>query len=457
MNIFHKVTLESLKKNRTRTVVTIIGIMLSTALICAVTTSVSSFLNYALENIIYQCGSWHGAVEDTDEKTYAELSGMEEMEKVIYAQQIGYAEIGSQNEYKPYLYILGMGEGFADIMPVHLVEGEYPDSANEILLPEHLFQDGGVYYQLGDTLTLDIGERLLDGYHMGQNNPCYAYTQGGETELNDEILTVRETRTYTVVGFYERSEFEGYTAPGYTALTMEDTGNQNAYQYDVYFTMKNPRDTYPFLADHTEYFAETNDDVLMMQGSFQFDGMYGMLYGLATIFVVLIMFGSVSLIYNAFSISVSERTKQFGLLSSIGATRKQLRHMVLFEALTVGAAGIAAGILLGIAGISVTLLLIGHKFDTLFEFHIPMRVCVSPAAIGIACAVALLTVLISAWIPSKRATRVTAIEAIRQSADIKAEKKSVRTPRIIYKLFGLPGMLAQKHYKRSKKNTVLQL
>ncbi len=449
MNIFHKVTLESLKKNRSRTVVTIIGIMLSAALICAVTTSVASFLNYALENMIYNNGRWHGAIADTDQKTYDELTAMEEMEEVIYAQQIGYAEIGSKNEFKPYLYILGMSKGFTDTMPVHLIEGEYPDAAGEILLPEHLSLNGGVKYHVGDTLTLDIGSRLLGGYTMGQNTPCYTYNEYGEEVLNEESISVKETCTYTVVGFYERPGFEDYSAPGYTALTAAVPSSD--YKYDIYYTMRDPKDVYPFVSAHTEYWGETNDDVLMMQGSFQVDGLYGMLYGLAAIFIGLIMFGSVSLIYNAFAISVSERTKQFGLLASVGATKKQLRRMVFFEALVVGVSGIAAGILLGIAGIGVTLLLIGSKFSALFEFHYPMRVCVSPAAILIACGVALATVLISAWIPSKRATRVNAIEAIRQSTDIKAENKPVRTPKLVYKLFGLPGMLAHKHYKRSKK------
>lgn len=450
MNIFHRVTLQSLRKNRTRTIVTIIGIVLSTALICAVTTSVASFLNYALENAVYNNGSWHGAAENTDMETYEALRASEEIDHAVYGQQIGYAEIGSQNEYKPYLFILGTGEGFEETLPVHLTEGKYPDASDEILLPTHLAENGGVYYAIGDTLTLDIGDRLLDGYPLRQQNPAYAFNENGEEVLNEEILSVRETRTYTVVGFYERPNFEEYSAPGYTALTAADAGGGDACRYDVYFTMKHPKDVHAFMLKHNLGYT-TNHDVLLLLGSFQFDGMYGMLYGLAAIFIGLIMFGSISLIYNAFSISVSERTKQFGLLSSIGATRKQLRRMVFYEAFAVSVIGIPLGILVGITGIGITLLIIGDKFSSLMEYHVPMRICVSPPAIGIACVVALLTVLISAWIPSGRATKVTAVEAIRQSKDIRAEKKPIRTPKIVYKLFGLPGMLAHKHYKRSKK------
>ncbi len=451
MNIFHRVTLQSLRKNKTRTVVTIVGIMLSAALICAVTTSVASFMNFAEANIIYTTGSWHAYKLQTDRESYRELCKMEEIDDAVFGQEIGYAEIGSMNEYKPYLYIMGAGDGFAEMLPVHITDGEYPDSADEILLPEHLAMNGGVHHRIGDTLTLDIGGRMLNGNSLHQKTPCYVYTQGDETELNGEELIVQETRTYTVVGFYERPSFEDFNAPGYTAITTADGDAAGKMRYDVYYTLKHPKDTYTFVTKHQDYWGGTNDEFLMMQGSFQLNGMYGMLYGLAAIFIGLIVFGSVSLIYNAFSISVSERTKQFGLLSSVGATRKQLRRMVFFEGFAVSAVGIPLGILVGIAGISITLLAIGQKFSAAFETNIPMRICISPMAIVIACVVALLTVLISAWIPSIRATRVTAVEAIRQSTDIRVEKKPIRTPKIVYKLFGLSGMLAHKHYKRSKK------
>ena len=180
----------------------------------------------------------------------------------------------------------------------------------------------------------------------------------------------------------------------------------------------------------------------------------------AVIVIALIMFGSIALIYNAFSISVAERTKQFGLLSSVGATKKQLRRMVITEALMVSVVGIPLGILAGVGGIGVTLIFVGNKFQALVGYPIPLKLSVSTVSLVIAVAIALLTVLISAIVPSKRATKVSAIEAIRQSKDINAKIKKVRTSKLIYKIFGLPGMLANKYYKRSRKKyraTVLSL
>ena len=272
--------------------------------------------------------------------------------------------------------------------------------------------------------------------------------------MSGERLENTEPRTYTVVGIYERPTFEDYSAPGYTALTAADTKSADQAPIHCYFKLHKPAGVYDFMKEMgytQEYRYAYNTKVLLYSGTAPFDSFLTAFYSLAAIIIALIVFGSVSLIYNAFSISVSERTRQFGLLSSVGATRKQLRRMVLFEALAVSIVGIPLGILVGIGGIGITLLLIGDKFFSIVRVDIPMRLCVSWQAVVIAAVIALVTVLISAWIPSKRATRVSAVEAIRQSMDIKVSGRPVRTSKLAYKLFGLPGVLAGKHYKRNRK------
>ena len=459
MNVFNKVTLQSLKKNKTRTIVTIIGIILSAAMICAVTTFASSFMNYAKENTIYTDGNWHGYQRDTDFQTYKDIWNTGKVEEAVFLQQLGYAYAeGCENEFKPYIYVLGAGKDVEEVLPIHIISGKYPTSSTEIMLPEHLYTNGGVKYNLGDTITLELGQRMLDGYPMSQDSPCYIYEQGNEV-FNGEVLEVKETRTYKVVGFYERLSWriETFEAPGYTALTLSDRETYTPYKYDVYFRMENPKDTFDFMKE-MKLTGDYNSDLLMYSGTFAVNTFTTMLYSLAAIVIGLIMFGSVALIYNAFSISVSERTKQFGLLSSIGATKKQLKRMVFFEALSVSAIGIPIGVIAGVGGIGVTLMLLGDKFKSM-GFGVDMKLSVSPAAIIIAVVVALITVLISAWIPSKRATKVSAVEAIRQNMDVK-NTKPVKTSKLTYKLFGLSGMLANKHYKRNKKKyrtTVLSL
>lgn len=483
MNIFNKVTLQSLRKNKTRTIVTIIGIMLSTALICAVTTSFSSVRQYAINYFEYTQGKWHGNEKGSDYDMYEKIADSDKVADTGYLSYIGFAEIESRNSYKPYLYISGFYESTDGLIPVHLSAGRLPENKNELLIPDHLYYNGSVTYKVGDKLTLEIGDRKGDFSKAKELNIFDGKKEipHGDTKLDNseslwatdvvnddedepetvmaEHLDIRETREYTIVGTYERPEFENFQAPGFTALTVPDDCSDHD-SVDIYYSMKDAGDIYDFMND-MHLSGATNSDLLMFAGISRYNSYYRVIFQMGTIVIALIMFGSIMLIYNAFSISVSERTKQFGLLSSIGATNKQLKQMVRFEATVVSFIGIPLGILLGIAGMGVTFLAIGNRFAHYLDasYGEPMRLCVSPWAIIAAIVIAVMTIRISAWIPSKRATKISAVEAIRQNADIK-QKKYIKTPKLIGKIFGISGVLAHKYFKRSKKkyrSTIISL
>jgi putative ABC transport system permease protein len=176
------------------------------------------------------------------------------------------------------------------------------------------------------------------------------------------------------------------------------------------------------------------------------------MYSLAAILIGLIMFGSISLIYNAFSISVSDRIREFGLLSSIGATKRQLRKMVFMEAVYVSGIGIPIGILSGIVGMGITFFFLGNKMSYIVgidkvQFHLSFSLPV----LLVACLLSFLTVLLSAWLPSKRANKATAMDCIRQTEEVRVRAKEVKTPKLVYRLFGLEGMLGDKNFKRSRR------
>jgi putative ABC transport system permease protein len=241
---------------------------------------------------------------------------------------------------------------------------------------------------------------------------------------------------------------------------MDDTemgGKAGDKAFDVYFKLDKPDGVYDFIRaeEQKEGFGGStyNDDVLMYSGVSKYPRFYVVLYSLAAILVLLIMAGSISLIYNAFSISVSERTQQIGILSSVGATKRQIRKSIMFEAMFVSIIGIPIGVLSGLAGIGVTLLCVGNKFPSLWSRGAPYTLSLQVNLWTVVTAVlfALITVYISAWIPSRRATRITAIEAIRQTNDIYVNAKDIRTSKLTYRLFGLEGVLARKHFRRSRK------
>ncbi|MBR1780508.1 MAG: FtsX-like permease family protein, partial [Oscillospiraceae bacterium] len=203
-------------------------------------------------------------------------------------------------------------------------------------------------------------------------------------------------------------------------------------------------------------------DLLMMYGGFGSSYFTSALYGFAAVLVGLVFFGSVSLIYNSFSISVSERTRQFGILKSIGATKKQIRRSVLYEALVLAGVGIPLGLIVGCVGIGLTLYFLRDAFSAFVMdgSEVKIRLVLNPLILLCAVLVCLLTTLISAWVPARRAMRVMPIDAIRQSGDVKIRAKEVRTSRVTEKLFGFEGTMASKNFKRNRKryrSTVVSL
>ncbi len=463
MNVFNKVTVKSLSKNRIRTIVTIIGIMLSAAMICAVTTFTSSMQNFALDYAVYMEGDWHSSVMGVSAEKFEEVISDERVSEYGYAQSLGYAKIESENKYKPYINIVAGDEaGFFDMVPVRLVSGRLPQNSDEIVLSEQFYADGNSGFKEGDKVTFEIGKRTLHGVELGQQDSVYTKDPvTNEEKPAGEVFVKGESHTYTVVGVCKFNYlYENFNTPGYAAFTLSEESFVDGLSSDLYYKLNKPKEVYSF-AEELGVDVIHNTDVLMYMGVSRYDTFLSVLAGLAAVVIALIMSGSVSLIYNAFSISVSERTKQFGLLSSIGATKKQLRKMVLFEAFAVSAVGIPLGIFVGIGGIAITLMLIGHKFNSMIDgVPIEMRICVTWQDVLIAVIIALVTVLISAWIPSIRATKVSAVEAIRQNMDVKAKEKQVKASKLTYKLFGLPGVLAVKQFKRNRKKyrvTVISL
>ncbi len=431
-----------------RTIVTIVGIILSVSMFTAVTTLVSSMHTFMVDMAVESSGDWHVAGISLSREKGDSLKKDERVQSAWSLQNLGYARLEkTANDDKPYLFVAGMDEGFANNMPVKLTSGRMPANSKEILLPDHLAENGGITYELGSELALDLGERTLLGETLTQYNSF----QYGETGPAEEWAK-RESRFFTVVGTYARPAFEEFSAPGYTALTLTDGGADDSY--DVYIKLNHIEDAESFW--ETELFEESfipNYDLLRMHGASGEGGFNRVLNSLAAVLAGIIFVASISLIYNAFSISVGERTRQFGLLSSIGATRKQLRASVMFEAAALSLIGIPLGLAAGLLGIGVTLRLLWPSFAAMLGAGMGATLHLAPsfAALAIAAGLGLVTVLISARIPAKRATKMPAIDAIRQTADVNIRKRDVKTSKLVFALFGFPGMIARKNFKRSRR------
>ncbi|MFZ2256598.1 MAG: FtsX-like permease family protein [Clostridiaceae bacterium] len=443
MNIMNRVTWNNLKKNKTRTFVTIIGIMLSVSLLTAVATSVNSLQAHVIDVVKEENGDFHGALLGVNQEILNKVIHHKKIQEPTTIQNLGYAIFPDiKNDEKPYIFVGAMDANFSKKMPVYLNNGRMPQNDTELLLPEHLASNGSVYLKLGDRMTLELGERTREDLVLGQTNPF---------EKDSETLNKKTVKTYTVVGFYDRPSFEEYDAPGYTALTRAAEGGANSY--DVYFQVHPMKDTYTVLQDFGGYGSKVNDDLLRFTGNSDMNSLNAVLYGMLAILSGIIMVGSVALIYNSFSISINERTKQFGLLKSVGATKKQILNSVIFEGLIVSGIGIPLGILLGLVGISITFELYQVALKSISggarNGGITLRIL--PGALLFAALLGLITVLLSAYLPARKAAKKSAIDSIRQSDTIKMSPKQVKTSKLAYKFFGFDGMIAAKNFKRNKR------
>lgn len=470
MNIFKQFTKRSLKENKTRTLVTIIGIILSVAMFTATIEAFVTVQDYLINYAEMYNGKYHVGFYDVEYDDISIISEDERVEKYTFVQEIGYAEIGSSNEYKPYLYIAGIPSDFTDIMPIHLTEGRLPQNSNEIVVSDHLYTNGSVQLKLGQEITLEVGQRQwselvnisdeeykkLDGDSWAKLTQEYPLLKNEGEEAREQIVNTTK-KTYTVVGFCVRPEqttIEPISAPGYTAYTINEKGNTNLTS--VYTIISEPSDYSKFNLDMVrklEVNSCINYDLLMYSFN-SFDSAFPFLViGLLSLLIGLIVFGSVSLIYNSFSISVSERTKQFGILKSIGATKKQIRKSVLYEASVLCSIGIPIGLISGCLGIAITFYFLSDSIATFLAelTDLKMRFVFSPVAIIAASVISFVTVIISAYIPAKKAIKINPIESVRQSNEIKVNRRSVKVSPLTEKLFGFEATLSSKNFKRNKK------
>ena len=457
MNIMNQLTKKHMIVNKKRTIMTILGVIVSVAMITAVSIGTGSFMDLLQRMEISDTGRWHEKFQPLPMSQVTVLEEEDTIESTFYTQELSYATIDGvtiANENKPYIYMEAFTKEAMTGMSLKLLEGRFPENETEILLPEHLDSNGKVTYRVGDSITLNLGKRYVKD-HKDEGE----LTQSTQFMLEEEEFDTTSSQTYTVVGIMERPQYEGYTAPGYSAVTyldeksLQDTDLVTAYAF-LDSVAKNIYDAGSQMAAKLGISEEQviyNDSLLRYYGVSRYDGFTLMINGLAVILVVIIMVGSISLIYNSFAISISERSKQFGMLASVGATKRQKRNAVLYEGAVIGAIAIPIGILSGIFGMWITFRIVGRILTEALEIDTTLRLCVSGSTLVITCFVSAVTIYVSAWLPAKKASRITPLEAIRQSKDITIKGKTVKTNPVVRRCFGLEGELALKNLKRNKR------
>jgi len=439
MNVLNKLTIRHLKLNKKRTIVTIIGIILSTALMVGIGLLFSTLRDNAVEETILEFGSYHSEILDVSGKDIGILSKKKEIKDYFLSEFIGYASFkDSQNDP---LYLIVEAGDTNYFKEIELVEGRLPQNEHEILVSKDYESDQ--VFQIGNEITISMGVFLIEGEE--------SKTRCSECIGEEEIFIEKERKNYKIVGYYGNNPYVSLTDPTVITLIPEVSKNKN---YNVYFHFdkmsKADQITSKLAGEFGEKKVKYNSSLLGLSGISKYDNIIESLVKSMAILLTLVSIGCIIVIYNSFAISVLERKKQFGLFSSIGATKKQIQHTVIFEAIVVGTIGIVLGILGAFLGIGIVLMIINHLLPDLLSGG-PLRLCVYPIFLVVPIIFMALTVLISAFVPARQASRISPIEAIRLNDDIKIPTKKLKTPRWIHTLFKEEGVIAYKNMKRNKK------
>ena len=484
MKVLNELSVKDLRLNKKRSIVIIIGIILSTALICGVAGLITSFQKTFVETAKNSQGNYHAIFYNVPKDELKYIEENRSIEDYYLSEELGYSYLtngktSTGEEEKPLVNIISMNNKFLNNMAINIKDGRLPENDSELAISTRINEKFKTNYKVGDTVTLNVGE--LKGTLENQNANYYdeeqiKKTDGTEQTTENEIVNVT-SKTYKIVGIIERptTTIEPYEADWFTVITKMQTINKKTNIAVLYSKpndyVKNTESINQMVIaksgtkendfnrvsglDKTyksyKYKIKINKELLAYQGASLDDETLKTIYGLGAFVMGIVLVSSVFVIRNGFAISITERLKQYGMLSSIGATKKQIKKSVYFEGFILAIIGIPLGILSGIFAIYILVNVVNYILKDYVSSGTLLTYGISWTAIVVSIIVSVVTIWLSCRNSAKKASKITPIEAIRSSEDVKLKAKKIKCPKIITKIFKTGGEIAYKNLKRSKK------
>ena len=450
MNLYTSLTLRYLKENKKRTIVTIIGIILSTALICGIGNIYSSFMDYEIRETIQRDGSFYATFNNVDKDKIDYITKSAGISNSGISKEFGYANSGEGNLLK----VLGYDKNYFEGFNISLKEGDFPKNKNEIVISENSNLITDSKFKIGDIIRLSIGKRLSE---EGD------YLDSPTLQDNEKLVDTKE-ETFKVVGIINKPGFE-YSNGIQTAITYIDKSLvNNNDKVNISVNVNNPKDIYSIVSsicknanlekktdsngekiDNVDY----NEHLLRLKGASAYANINNSIGYIVLLVGSLVVICTVATVYNSFSISISERKKQFGILNSIGATNSQIMKLVFLEGFIVSIVAIPIGLLSGTLAMDIVFKIIQKFYSNSLIGEMNLKVVYNPVVIIFSIIVVLITIFISVIIPARVASKVSPLDAIKNSSDYKVGK--VKDSKLVRLIFKTEGVLAYKNLRRNKK------
>ena len=545
MSIFTKLTIRNLKLNKKRTIGTIIGIMLATSLICTVAGIATTLQKSMIATTVEETGYYHIKLSDITERDIEKFKNNRDVEAVNVVTDVGYSLFdGSTNSQRPYIHLYSLDKSSFNNMSLELIDGRYPENSNEIAINEDLLSNSSKEYKIGDTITLNLGDRYegekyvqsgFDYLHYriegvpedvmelslnestteadtiladsntnasntGENTLAESKNSGDalddnalkeqetsenkshdaesisnsqekanikadKTTTTEETLKVKTTKEFKIVGIISNNDLPirrvSYLIDaGFTCVT----NGLNDGQTEMYIALKKPFNCIESFKEmigvdfsqrgemdwnsNSTYNYSINYNLLNWE-SIELSDLASMIIALFIVITVIVMITSIYCIKNAFAISLTEKIRMYGMLSSVGATKKQIKKSVVQEGMILSLIGIPIGILVGTILVYILSIIVSSIIDGAINIKIVFNMPI--VAIIIATILSFATIYLSCLSAARKARKVTPLEAIRSTNEIKIKRKKLKSPKFIKKIFGMGGVIAYKNLKHSKK------
>ena len=309
-----------LRKNSFRTAMILLGIVVSAMFLMAAATVVLSFRNYLVRGYLYEKGDYFVSFDGADGEQVRQAADPKTTE-ITALSVLGYVgledRIGAANCFE----LAAAENSFFEMMSVPLVEGRLPENGSEILLPVHFRKiceyDQIFVPKIGDRITLEVFQK---------EKPLTA-------EYSQDRPEERIQRAYTVVGWMENRNYREVSG-FYELLTAAD-GNEGEARWYRLFLKCARKDAESLALVPYGMTAEKNTNLLQAYGITGYENVNQTVFLLGASVILIIMTASIGLIRNAFTVSVTERTRELGLLSGIvkeNYDKSRRVHRGLFKA-----------------------------------------------------------------------------------------------------------------------------
>lgn len=482
MKLLNKLTLKNLRLNKVRTIVTIVGIMLSAALITVVSGMALSGRQTMIDGQKTWSGNYDVALDIIDTAKIDKIRQNRNVENAFYKERLGYARTKNADGEICDYSVLAMSENtYGNCFKIDLIKGKFPTNSGEAVVTKSFKTQDGKDVKIGDKITLDVGVLTDKDGNVLDEEGIHNLLQ---KDFNKCSIIDTVKRTYTVTGIIERPKTSELYDPSNLSMIytvsdekapVEAIKTKHMNKLYIAYTpqsegdyLQNTADILGFKADDMSNVIsdeispedqqtsginayEFNSILLSMKGYGSNDATNTVIFSLAVIIIIIVMLASVFVIRNSFAISITEKTSMYGMLASVGATKRQIRRNVLFEGFILGLIGIPLGILLGLGVNAILITILNSVLGDMLNGA--KFVFVTPT-IPIICAIVLsaVTIFCSSFFIALRASRIPPLVAIRGNKDIKVKNnKPYRTSKLTKKLFGVGGEIASKSLKRSRK------